>query len=68
MHEKSVIAEVLEVMDRNDMRMFQVTDNGTCSKTATVPAENVTTDKTMVAARWKKHFETLINGNNEGVG
>jgi sorting nexin-29 len=72
-HEESVIAEAQERMDQNDMRRFYATVNGARHKTAPVPAMcndregNLLTDRAMVAARWKQHFEDLLNGSNEGV-
>lgn len=70
-YEERVIAEAQESMEQNDMRRFYATVNGVRSKTAPSPAMcydregNLLTDKTMVAARWKEYFETLLNGENE---
>ena len=70
-HEERVIAEAQESMDRNDMRRFYATVNGARHMTAQVPAMcndrmgNLLTDRTMVAARWKEHFQRLLNGEDE---
>ncbi|XP_062711243.1 uncharacterized protein LOC134289445 [Aedes albopictus] len=60
-------------MDRNDMRRFYATVNAAWHKTVPVPAMcndregNLLTEKTMVTARWKEHFEDLLNGSSEGA-
>lgn len=72
-HEESVVAEAQESMNRNDMRRFYATVNGARHNTVPVPAMcndregNLLTDKTAVAARWKEHFQQLLNGENGNV-
>lgn len=54
-HKDSVLFEVQESMDRNDMLRFYETVNGTRHKTVTMPAndrdENLQTGETIMAAR-----------------
>lgn len=69
-HEENVIAQAQESMEQNDMRRFYETVNGVRRKTAPSPVMcndrngNLLTDKTMVAARWREHFEVLLNGGS----
>lgn len=66
-----MIAVAQESMDWNDMRKFYATVNGARHKTAPVPAicneweGNLLADKTLVAVRWKEHYEDLLNSSIE---
>ncbi|XP_038117204.1 uncharacterized protein LOC119769300 [Culex quinquefasciatus] len=58
-YDERVLAEAQAQYNANDKRRFYATVNG---------EGNLLTDKTAVAARWKEHFQQLLNGETrEGI-
>ncbi|XP_039452865.2 uncharacterized protein LOC120431811 [Culex pipiens pallens] len=73
-YDETVLAEAEAQYNANDKRRFYATVNGVRRKTTPSPVMcndtegNLLTDKTAVAARWKEHFQQLLNGETrEGI-
>ncbi|XP_038116830.1 uncharacterized protein LOC119769021 [Culex quinquefasciatus] len=73
-YDETVLAEAEAQYNANDKRRFYETVNGVRRKTTPSPVMcndtegNLLTDKTAVAARWKEHFQQLLNGETrEGI-
>ena len=70
-HEEQVLANAEDNFARNDLRGFYKTVNRVRSRNLPVPVMcndkdgNLLTDKPMVAARWKEHFQELLNGQEQ---
>ena len=67
-HNKRILAQAEGSFARNDARKFYKTINSTRKKGFPAPVMindrqgNITTYRSGVAARWKEHFEVLLNG------
>jgi hypothetical protein len=67
-YDEQVLASAEDSYARNDVRSFYRTVNSVRSGKFPMPVMcndkdgNLLTDKPMVAARWKEHFQTLLNG------
>ncbi|XP_039449776.1 uncharacterized protein LOC120428760 [Culex pipiens pallens] len=73
-YDERVLAEAQAQYNANDKRRFYATVNGVRKKATPSPVMcndregNLLTDKTAVAARWKEHFQQLLNGETrEGI-
>lgn len=68
-HEESVIVKGQVRMNGNNMRRFNGAQNNTVPVLAMCEDRegNLLTDKTAVAAKWKEHFQQMLNGGNENV-
>ncbi|XP_039450571.2 uncharacterized protein LOC120429605 [Culex pipiens pallens] len=72
-YDERVHAEAQAQYNANDKRRFYATVNGVRKKATPSPVMcndregNLLTDKTAVAARWKEHFQQLLNENCSAV-
>ncbi|XP_038116615.1 uncharacterized protein LOC119768902 [Culex quinquefasciatus] len=72
-YDERVLAEAQAQYNANDKRRFYATVNGVRKKATPSPVMcndregNLLTDKTAVAARWKEHFQQLLNGRGKAV-
>lgn len=67
-YDERILAEAQRQYNANDKRRFYATVNGVRRRTTPSPIMcndmegNLLTEKTAVAARWKEHFQQLLNG------
>lgn len=73
-YDEKVLSEAEGSFARNDARKFYKTINNMRKKSAPAPvmindsSGDLLTDRTRVAARWKEHFELLLNGQSDREG